>query len=182
LNNAALFTYLAVALYPIVMMLTPEPISFRWWLRNGHGRSMPPDVRRRSDKNEGYLLIAKFVILISSTVGLMRHTAVFPGSLGLRPVNLRNAILVGSVAGLTVSFWILSMRAAASRMPKSEDHLPFLLREPAWKILAIIVLGAFAEEYWRALSLFLLRRENASVGWALVITAIVFGIGHLLSP
>jgi len=143
---------------------------------------MPSEIARRSEENEGYLLMAKFLILVGTTIGLMRHTLVPPSRLGFRPIDLRAAVAFGLIAGFMLSLWILSMRAVALRMCESEEHVPFLLREPVWKIFIIITVGAFAEEYWRALSLYLLRRDNSSIGWALAITAIVFGIGHVLSP
>jgi membrane protease YdiL (CAAX protease family) len=175
-------TYFVIALYPITMLLIPEPVSFRWWLRYGNGKPMPSEIQTRSEKNEGNLLLVKFVILVTSTIGLMRHTAVPARVLGFRPFDLRMAVLASLMSGLILVIWLLGIRAATSRVPTSEDHVPFLLREPVWRILTVIVVGALAEEYWRALSLHLLRGENTSVGWALTITAIVFGIGHVLSP
>src|SRR6266436_10034558 len=118
-DEITISTYFVVALYPIVMLIIPEPVSLRWWLRNGSGKPMPSEIARRSEENEGYLLMAKFLILVGTTIGLMRHTLVPPSRLGFRPIDLRAAVAFGLIAGFMLSLWILSMRAVALRMCES---------------------------------------------------------------
>lgn len=144
---------------------------------------MPPEVLKRSAQNEGNLLISKFASIILGTYALTLYSSISPESLGIRRDQPRGVVLVGFAAGLLLVYWSKAMMALGRRFaPSGWQPEPFLFREPVWKLALVILVGGFAEEFWRALCLILFDRANYSAGSAVLITSLVFGLGHLLSP
>lgn len=175
------FVYLVLFAYPIVTLLTPEPSFLRWWWQTGGHGPVPAKVRERGKRNEGNLLIAKFAILVGACLLLMRYFPISPRSLGFGRDQPQAAIYLGMFAGVVLIWWARSMSLLAARVGAQAALPPFLLREPTSKILVVIVLGGFAEEFWRALSLTVFYKAGISEVSAVLLTSVVFGIGHVFS-
>jgi Type II CAAX prenyl endopeptidase Rce1-like len=179
--KADTFAYLSLIAYPACTMLVPEPNMFRWWLRTGGRGPVPDEVKRKAIRNAGDLMIAKFLLLVLCCSALVLGGSVSASSLGFRSDQPRGAFAAAAAAGGLLIWWDAKMRALARRAPRGGEQ-PFVLREGTRKILLIMVVGGFAEEFWRALSLTAFGMAGFGAGSAVLLTSAVFGVGHLLSP
>src|ERR1700723_1165385 len=174
-------TFLGLLSYPLITLLWPEPHAFRWWWRMG-GRGVAPreliDHRKRS---RGNVLVVKFAAIIGTCVVLLRQGRVSSQELGFRIPGWYDAIAFGRAAGAILIWWTRGMNRVASQMKVSQAKPNDLLREPSFKILLIILLGGFAEELWRAMSLILFHKAGISDVSAVLVTSLIFGIGHVFS-
>lgn len=179
--NIAVSVYLVLFLYPFVALLVPEPNWLVWWWRTG-GSPMPPELMERSKRNEGNLLLIKFILLILASYFFARVVLISFSSLGFRKVQPNGLLLVGVLAGALLVGWVSAMRSAAAKIVKHSNHLQeFLLRESTLRVLLINVLGGFAEEFWRALALTTLDKAGVSIGYEIFFTSVFFGVGHVTS-
>lgn len=171
--------YLTLAIYPAIVMLTPEPARFLWWIRTG-GLPMPPGVWKKSRRNEPMVLTAKFLLLIAATSRVATHSNISLHDLGF---HLSPKLVVAAVVGASILIlWMARMQKLAQRFKHDpRDYRPVLLEAPTWQILVVIVVGGFAEEFWRAASL-IIGVTAVSTTKAVLLTSMIFGLGHLQSP
>jgi len=177
------WAYVVLIAYPAITLLIYEPNELRWWWRTGGGVPMPPKVLERSKRNQGNLLIVKFLSLILASSLLMRSVSVSPASLGLRLRQPTGAVLLGVAGGILFVLETLSLMGLAKKITsRPSDHVPiFVVRESTSKIISIIVIGGFAEEFWRALALTAFGRAGFPTEGSVLLTSLFFGIGHVLS-
>ncbi len=174
--------YLALLAYPFITLLVYEPNELRWWWRTGGGVPMPPEIMERSKQNEGNLLLFKFALLTIASFFLLRGGLGSAASLGLRLRQPTGTVLMGVIAGILLAVEVLGMLALARKWTPRAGEVPiFVLRERTWKILAILALGAFAEELWRALALTAFIQAGTSIESAVLLTSLSFGVGHVIS-
>lgn len=173
--------YLALFTYPAITLLTPEPNYLRWLLKTGGGGTMPPDVKERWERNVGNLLIAKFLLLVAACSIYMKQIPISTKSVGLRLDQPLGVITMGAVSCAMLIWWLSTMKALALKAAPQAGFPHSLLREPRFKLLLVLVLGGFAEELWRALSLTILPEADISKLSAVLLTSLVFGVGHLFS-
>lgn len=179
--RGAALVYLTLFAYPAVTLLVPNPYSIKWWWKTGGHGSMPPDIIERCKQNQGNLLIVKFLFLMLACFVLMKQSVISPKSLGFKHSQPQGMVLIGLAAGALLMCWIWSMYALATKMKLPREGPPYLIQEGVFKILMVLVLGGFAEEYWRALSLIVFHRAGVSDLYTIFITSIIFGIGHVFS-
>jgi small-conductance mechanosensitive channel len=180
MKNVAL-AYFALFAYPAVTLLIPDPHLLKWWWRTAGGAPMPKEVKERCKRNQGNLLILKFLALIAVCFGLLKLAGMSPGDIGLRIRQTQGMVVAGILAGGLLICWVWGMRLLSTRMKVPSDGPPHLLKESTPKLLVVMVLGGFAEELWRALSLVAFGRAGASYLFAVLITSITFGVGHVFS-
>jgi membrane protease YdiL (CAAX protease family) len=174
--------YLALSAYPFITLLVYEPNELRWWWRTGGGVPMPPEMMERSKRNEGNLLLFKFALLIIASFFFLRGGLDSPASLGLRLRQPTGTVLIGVLGGILLAGEVRAMLALAKKWSPRTGEVPiFVVRESTWRILAILVFGAFAEEFWRALALTSLIHVGTSTESAVLLTSLSFGLGHVLS-
>ena len=175
------FVYLILFTYPVITLLTPEPSFFRWWLRTGGAGPVPAEIEARRIRNQGNLLIAKFVLLIAACFIFIRIIPISSKFLGLRPGQPIGLLFVGSSAAILIVIWIFHMRGLEAKIRSQAGMPPFLLRESTLRLLVIMSLGSLAEELWRALALTIFHQAGISDLSAVLLTSVVFGIGHVFS-
>jgi membrane protease YdiL (CAAX protease family) len=175
--------YLILLLYPVVAMFTPEPVQFRWWIRAG-GAPMPKSVLEKSVRNEVPLLIAKFVVIIAATYLIVRWIRLPLRSVGFTLQQPISIWTMGVVVSLFEIFCALRMQGLADQLRTDEagDRPLLFLRQPSWKIFVTILVGGFAEEFWRSISLVLFIQSGHPTNVAIIVTSVAFGVGHLQSP
>lgn len=182
MNNQAVALVAILLLYPVIAVLVPEPHWFLWWWRTGGDGPVPPDVMERVRNNEGNLLIVKFLILVIASFFSARQLSISVGSLGFRLEQPAGTLFMGIVGAVLLLGWTFAMRTERLKMAKCGVHSQnFLFREPILKIFIILVLGGFAEEFWRALALTTFDKHGISVGYGIFLTSVFFGIGHVTS-
>lgn len=108
---------------------------------------------------------------------------------GYAAYGLRGAISSKSAAQIQPLLWgivagagLALIRELASKFWPAlsfENAAHPMLKGPVGIWAAIIILGGFAEELWRALCLLAIRRYGGSVADAILCTAIVFAISEL---
>jgi membrane protease YdiL (CAAX protease family) len=177
----AVLVYLTVLSYPFITLLVPEPISFRWWWRTG-GLPMPPEIMERSLQNKRKLLIVKFLLLILTSFLFLRCLPISPASLGFRLKQPTGTLFMGVAAGLLLIRWVFAMRSLNVKVtPRPGEDVGFFVGESTTRILLIMILGALAEELWRALALTTFDKAGISTVYAIFFTSISFGVGHVSS-
>jgi len=167
--------------YPVCIQLIPNPVWLRWWWRDGGAAEMPPALVEGSKRIFSNLLIFKFAVLILVCFFLAAKASIPQSALGFRRDQPTAAILVGSLTGALLIAWVYAMTRLARKLKGSGEDPPHFLREPIPKILFILLLGGFAEELWRAVVLVLYREAGGSAISAVLVTSIVFGVGHVSS-
>ena len=129
----------------------------------------------------------KAVLFTLVIAGLMHAAGERIGDLGLRPPSLREALLVGvplTLALFVVTNVVLNTALSALLGGGSSRSIAHLFREPAqaplW-VLAAVIGGGWAEELERAfiLTRFERRFGRAGLVTGIVLSTLVFGIGHL---
>jgi len=55
--------YLALAAYPALVMLLPEPVAYGWIRKHGSA-VLPPDINQKSEKNGRYLWLLIYALLL----------------------------------------------------------------------------------------------------------------------
>jgi membrane protease YdiL (CAAX protease family) len=133
-----------------------------------------------------YVCIKAVAFALVVTV-LLRAAGERPGDLGFRLPSAREAIVIGvplTLALFVVVNVVLNTALAAVMGGGSSRSIAHLFRDPSqaplW-ILTAIIGGGFAEELERAFILTRFERLFGRPGLvtALVLSTIVFGIGHL---
>lgn len=124
------------------------------------------------------LILCRFAILL-----LVVRTLAGPDLWHIVPVpeNSRSW-LTAIVSGLIVGLVLLSVRRVlALWYPKAVIAAPneYFWRGPSWLWLAIFVVGAFVEEFWRALCIIEFRHDGYTALSVVLLTAFAFGIAHL---
>lgn len=179
--RTAAYFYLCLLAYPGCVQLVPDPHWLRWWWKTGGIGELPAEVKERCDRNQGNLLIVRFLVLILICLVLSHQAGVSSKSLGFRWDQPSAALIVSLLAGLVLICWAYAMKALTSKAREAGSGPTRFLRQPTHKILLILILGGFAEELWRAVSLSISRQAGFSGLSAVLITSIIFGVGHVSS-
>jgi len=174
--------YLTLFVYPIITVLIPDPAVLGWLLRTGGLGTIPSEIKLRGERNRGNVLLLKFALLITASLILMRIVPVAPSSLGLGTKQPMAFVFIGlPVAALVVYFTYLMKASVVKISSRTEVALPFLLHESTSKLILILVIGGFAEEFWRALTITVFHQADISDIKAIIFSSIIFGVGHLFS-
>ncbi len=185
----SLTAYVALATHPAVSFLMPEPVSFCWAYRHGRMGSrippMPPELRQRSERNSRYLSLVQDALLMAFVFYWMRRYSLPPTSIGLRLDRLGISVSAGVAGGLSMLGWgALVRRAVGAVVGRAVGRGALQSQELSahgrdWIRALRLFSGVFAEELWRALSIVCLEQTGHSVLSAVIISSIVFGVGHL---
>jgi len=173
--------YVCLLAYPVIMLLVPDPNSIRWGWKTGGLEPLPPEIKERCGRNQWNLLIFKFFVLVVVCFFLIRQSSIPLHDVGIRRTQPVNLVILGLVTASLLILWACGLRSLTAKVASLKYGPPYLLRESIPKLICLIVLGAFAEEFWRALSLIAFTKAGVSVFFAVIATSIVFGIGHVFS-
>jgi membrane protease YdiL (CAAX protease family) len=171
----------ALLLFPLLGYLIPNPVSFLWGFKHGSA-PMPPEVARRADSIDRYMLFLFHAVLVAALLLLMRRHSVSASKVGLRPDHWQFYLLIGCAAGVAWAGFTRILLWFGPRSPRralDESKAPIFARGPAVLWILRFLVGAFAEEFWRAFCLFALKSRGHSLPLAVIITALAFGAGHL---
>jgi membrane protease YdiL (CAAX protease family) len=176
--NLDLVFCLCLLAYPACAQLIPDPIWARQWVRTGT-TEVPEEIKRRCRENYGNLLIIRFAALVPICFLLARAGTIPPRDLGFR----QSQPIVGLVSGLGAAAFLIGWAQAMAKLSKlvndSDEGPPHFLRQGTYKILFILLWGGFAEELWRAVSLTISQSVGLSAGISVIVTSLVFGLGHI---
>jgi membrane protease YdiL (CAAX protease family) len=142
---------------------------------------MPHDVAEKAERAGRYMLFFIHLVVATSVFYMMRHHSVSAPEVGLHLGRWKFQLSVGCIAGVSwvaLSRTLLTLLYVATRSePSRARH--YLERGSALLWVPIFIVGAFAEEFWRAFCLFALTNTGHSVTWSVLLTATAFGAGHL---
>jgi membrane protease YdiL (CAAX protease family) len=171
--------YLAIAVYPAIVMFV-----FDWWgavrrAREDKSFALRPEIKKKRETTGRYLFFFKFAILLLALWKLS----------GWRPLHnllwvstdsrsLLRLIVSGFAAGTIALacrriFSMLSPRAAEDEKVSSYLEGPIVL----W--LGVFLAGGFAEEFWRAFAITSFVQSDHSAVSSDLVTALAFSFAHL---
>ena len=99
---SSLNPYIALAIFPLVMLLVPNPVAFAWGFKRGF-TPMPPDVAERSGKAGRYTVFLMHALILALVLSLMSTHSVPASRVGLLLDHWPIHLLPGLAAGL---LWI----------------------------------------------------------------------------
>lgn len=172
--------YVALAIFPVITFLAPNPVEI-WWLFKAKGpKPIPPEVMKlhmgiglRLQGTATNALILGLVLL------LMSRYSIPPGAVGLSFGRWKTDILIGCVAaGCWVAFkvWLARVSSAAKR-GRTTAHIS-RASEPLLFWVPALIMWSFVEEFWRAFCLNAFKSSGYSIGVAILLTSLAFGIAH----
>src|ERR1700691_4442485 len=169
--------YEALASFPLATWLAPNPIRFSWGFRHGV-EPMPVEVRDKAESTDRYWYFIVDAITIAFVIALMSWNGIPAARVGLRPEQWKSNVIIGVAAGIvSVLFQSLLARFFPNAVPGSAaDHYR---RRSVRLWVFVFFSGAFAEEFWIAFCLVMLRAAGHSAVMSVVATAVVFGAVHL---
>lgn len=176
--------YVALAAFPVITILFPNPIEI-WWLFKAKGpKPMPREVMEKH-KGIGLRLqgMATNALIIGLLLLLMKRYSIRAGAVGLSFDHWEMDILIGcAVAACNVAYklWLARKFLAAARARisahMSQASEPMLFWVPA------LILWAFVEEFWRGFCLSAFKSSGYPMVIAIVLTSLAFGIAHFGLP
>jgi membrane protease YdiL (CAAX protease family) len=183
---ASIAAYFALGAFPILALLTPEPVQLRWGIKHAKLKvplpPLPPELRERSEQNDRrYLRFLQIGLLCTCIYLLMRRYSVPATTVGLHLQGWPSFILVRVAAGLTY----LTYLAFLSRVPRwlgagpaPDRPLDYLSRGSPVLWVVLFLVGCFGEEYWRAFCLVSLEQRGHGAAFAVLATSVAFGLAH----
>jgi hypothetical protein len=157
---------LALLLYPLLQILSFNWVRFGWGFRRRVGPLAPDGEARARPLDRGLAVVAK-VVLIILVVFFLRLSSIPPADIGLTRHTWKSALGYGALIGLfPFPFGALGRKSFPANQP-------FMLR------FGLLLLGSFANEFWRAFCIVALIRLDLAAWAAVVITATaaaVFGL------
>jgi hypothetical protein len=177
---AALF-YIALFAYPACTLLIPDSPTLRWWSRSGGQGKPPAELVERRKRNQWELLIVKFAVLLASCTLLAREARISAAEIGLRQQQPVFAIF-GAIGGAVILvLWMIAMSRLTGKVRVRRESPPRLVQQSTFKVATLILIGGFAEEVWRSITLVVSREAGVSAVAAVFISSLVFGLGHVFS-
>jgi Type II CAAX prenyl endopeptidase Rce1-like len=162
--------YFVVALYPLLAYLFGDPAAFRWGLEHG-SEAMPPAVELRTQRNGRVYWILRYLVLSAYLLYGLR-------AIPIHTVTPIRSAIVGIILGLAlVQVRLLAIRLWPDLSFANAAHPALLGPIGVWA--AIIVLGGFSEELWRAFCLVSLHRDGSNMEAAILGTSVVFALSEL---
>lgn len=169
--------YLALAAYPALVALLPEPVSFSWIRKHGQA-ALPPDINEKSEKNGRYLWILIYGLLLFF-VRFLAGKSIWQTI----PIVARNyphlSPAVSGVGGGILIFGFRRLLSSTSESLASSEANDGTHRGAVTQWLVVFVLGAFAEECWRAFCILAFRQNDYGIIPSDLLTASSFGMAHL---
>jgi hypothetical protein len=171
------FYYAAISVFPVLTILVPEPIGFRWGAKH-KSFYLPPDVKTRSERNGRYLWIIKYVFLSSFIIWMAVRFSLMSQTLGPRSNQVFLSLAWGMLGGVFLFLFRAGYRIAIPRMHVIELQYP-LLEGPKALWLAIFFLGGFSEELWRGFCIAAAYETQRDITHAIIWISISFAAGRL---
>ncbi len=180
---SALTAYLALAIFPFIINLFPNPVWLRWELKRGFkedGAPVPPEIADKIERAGRYMLFFIDAVVAFLVFMMMRRYSVSSIRLGLHLEHWKLHLLVGCAAGISwIGLHILLLYLLEGPRLGSATRSTQQGSAALW--VSIFFVGAFAEEFWRAFCLFAFTNTGHSIFVSVVLTAIAFSAGHLRS-
>jgi hypothetical protein len=173
---SSLTPYLALASFPLATWLAPNPIRFSWGFRHGF-EPMPVEVRVKAESTDRYWYFIVDAITIAFVIALMLWNGIPAVRVGLRLEQWKNNVVIGVAAGI-LSALLQSLLAKSFPNAVSGSAVDHYRRQSVRLWVFVFFSGAFAEEFWIALCLVMLRAAGRSAVMSVVATAVVFGAVH----
>ena len=139
---------------------------------------MPPQDEVRSQRNGRFILVFRYLLLAVYFFYAVNKTSLPYSALG---IYLRRAIPL-VIVGIAAGVLFLGVRnLAASLWPGLGWNNPKhpMLKGPVEMWVAIVCVGGFSEELWRAFCLVKLQSDGLQAGAAILATATVFAMSQL---
>jgi len=172
--------YVALAIFPIITFLFPNPVEI-WWLFKAKGpKPIPPEVMKLH-MGIGLRLqgTATNALILGLLLSLMWRHSIPAGAVGLSFTHWKTDFLIGcAAAGCWVAFKIwLARKSRAAARARTTAHVS-RASEPLLFWVPAVILWAFVEEFWRAFCLNAFKSSGYSIGVAILLTSLAFGIAH----
>lgn len=166
--------YLALAVLPFVVSIPFDLRSFMWGWRHGFA-PMPTDLAQRATKIRRYSILLDDALVIVLVLFLSAYAHITATQMGMNRISWRRHLLIGCVLGL---LWV-GLQLIVRGFRKGKTNSLFFQGGSALLWALVFLLGAFAEEIWRSLCIVGLRNEGHTTAFVVLITAVVFTIGHI---
>jgi membrane protease YdiL (CAAX protease family) len=168
--------YITLAILPLSFWLALNPVRFSWGFHHGL-EPLPPQLVERAGSIDRYILLLRDVLTISFVAVFMFLQSVPAKLVGLRLDQWKSNVAIGVAAGVLH----IALAGVLSPLVPAPSNMPAVayLRKgstPLWIFLLLI--GAFAEEFWIALCLVVFRETGYLAGVAVLFTAVVYGAMH----
>ena len=139
--------------------------------------SLPDQEASASEIYKPKLLFLVYTLVVIFGLFLMRSLSFPFAAAGFRSARFELAVVAGLIAGLIWSaLYPLLFHLFATA--KSAAKASYLQRGSMLPWILIFLIGAFAEEFWRAFCLGLLQRHGYSVASSVILTSTAFVLGH----
>lgn len=180
--------FAGLAAFPLlVLFFWPEPVEIRWGYSHARLRvplpPLPPELKVVSERNQRYIMLVQYALLVGSVYLLMRRYSVPPAAVGLQSRQWGAWLGLGVAVGLARLALLEATRALSKRLDRSHDEpVNELERYMAqgslrfWVAAQLVI--CFAQEFWRAFCLAGLLDLRHSATFAVAITSLAFAAAH----
>jgi hypothetical protein len=172
-------TLVALAALPAVGFLVVDwgGAGFRW-VRKNHSIFLPPEIKSIEEKRGRFLQFFKYAILFLVLWGLTGRELwrIVPVT---APSQTWSAVIASGIFGglLAFGFWrVFALTSASIASGESDDYV---LRGAAIIWLLTFAVGAFSEEFWRALCISSFQQNGHSPLSADLLSGSAFSIAHM---
>ena len=165
-------TFLAIISYPLIVMFV-----FDWVYVLRYSKSaLPPEAKAKIEREGRPLILVRFAILL-----LVLRILAGKSFWHIVPIASHSRswfVILGSGFGFGIA--LLGIRRAISLLwPPAAATSEYFLHGSSSLWIAIFIVGAFVEEFWRALCISAMQQNGGSALLAGLLTAIAFGIAHV---
>jgi membrane protease YdiL (CAAX protease family) len=162
------------ALWPVIVHTLPNPITFVWHFKNGFVPP-PPEVEKRAEGIGYVLALVESSALGIISWGLLRNSPLGDDIFAASTLDPVPNLCYGLLSGFA---WMVLMALTARRASLTRERLARhqLIRSPLSFTFATFVVGAPAEELWRAFCM--LSLAPAGNVLAVLTTGLAFGLAH----
>ncbi len=172
--------YVALAIFPVITFLFPNPVEI-WWLFKARGpKTIPPEVMKLH-MGIGLRLqgMATNALVAGLLLWLMLRYSVPFSAVGLSFGHWETNFSIGCVAGgcwVAYKIWLARISSAAKRA-RITAHIS-RASEPLLFWVPALILWTFVEEFWRAFCLNAFKSSGYPMTVAILLTSLAFGIAH----
>jgi len=176
-STSGLFVFV-VLLLPLIGRGIPNPVGLRWLILHGD-RPMPTDVEKRAQQIGLYIPLLQVTLMAGASWLLLGRIIQRTRLIGLIADGWRSMILYGAIAGgcwLVINGGLLFiLRRDTVRLGRNA-----FVQQPVAFSVALSLCAALAEEMWRCACLIALAAMGSGI--SVVLTAVIFGLGHRGGP
>ena len=160
------------------MVIIINPMQIVWAIRHPF-EDMTSEYAVKMKKVSFLLQLLKEIVLLALLFGLLIHQGMSAGRVGFHLGNWQINVAIGATAGsLMIGVQALIRRLMAAAKYTDPDEQLFKGSVPLW--ICSLLVGAVAEEVWIVFCILAMTQLGGSVFFAVVVSSLIFGFGHVL--